>query len=135
MSNIKPSVLIVDDDRVYRFAAVKIIAATEMAGSIIECNDGQEALNFIKRHMDDPTNLPDIIFLDINMPVMNGWDFLTAFSTIASKLSKTIHVYVVTSSIDKTDVERAKEFSLITDYIVKPVTKETFSRLLRAVHV
>lgn len=135
MSNIKPSVLIVDDDRVYRFAAVKIIAATEMAGSIIECNDGQEALNFINRNIDAPTNLPDIIFLDINMPVMNGWDFLKAFSMVAHKLSKTIHVYVVTSSIDKSDVERSKEFSVVTDYIVKPVTKETFSRLLRAVHV
>ena len=135
MSNIKPSVLIVDDDRVYRFAAVKIIAATELAGSIIECNDGQEAVNFIKMNMDDSSNLPDIIFLDINMPVMNGWDFLKVFSALAPQLSKTIHIYVVTSSIDKSDIERSKEFSVVTDYIVKPVTKETFSRLLRAVHV
>jgi CheY-like chemotaxis protein len=135
MSNIKPTVLIVDDDRVYRFAAVKIIAATEMAGNIIECNDGQEALNFIKNNIDTPTNLPDIIFLDINMPVMNGWDFLKAFSVLVHQLPKTIHIYVVTSSIDKTDVERSKEFSVVTDYVVKPVTKETFSKLLSAVRV
>lgn len=135
MSNIKPTVLIVDDDSVYRFAAVKIIAATEMAGNIIECNDGQEALTFLKKNIDTPENLPDIIFLDINMPVMNGWDFLKVFSVLAHQLPKTIHIYVVTSSIDRTDVDRAKEFGVVTDYIVKPVTKETFSRLLSAVRV
>jgi two-component SAPR family response regulator len=135
MSNIKPSVLIVDDDNVYRFAAVKIIAATEMAGNIIECNDGQEALNFIRKNIEASRNLPDIIFLDINMPVMNGWDFLKSFSVLAHQLPKAIQIYVVTSSIDRTDVDRSKEFSVVTDYIVKPVTKETFSRLLSAVRV
>jgi CheY-like chemotaxis protein len=135
MSNIKPTVLIVDDDRVYRFAAVKIIAATGMAGTIIECNDGQEALNFIRKNIDKSTSLPDLIFLDINMPVMNGWDFLKAFTVIAHHVPKTIHIYVVTSSIDKTDVEHSKEFSVVTDYIVKPVTRETFGKLLSAVGV
>jgi CheY-like chemotaxis protein len=135
MHKLKPRVLLVDDDRVYRFAAVKTIASTELASEIIECNDGQEALNFIKQHIAHPHILPDIMFLDINMPVMNGWDFLKAFTFLIPEISKTIPIYIVTSSIDKSDIEHSKEFNAVTDYVVKPVFKETFSRILRAIHV
>lgn len=131
----RPRVLIVDDDRVYRFAAVKTIASTGLSGEIIECNNGQEAFNYIHQNIENADNLPDIIFLDINMPVMNGWDFLRVFDPLVPKISKSIPVYIVTSSIDSSDVEQSKEFNSVTDYVVKPVFKETFTRILHAIHV
>ena len=131
----KPNILIVDDDLVYRFAATKTIAATGLAEKIEECNNGLEALNFLKENMQQRQNLPDVIFLDINMPTMDGWEFLTAFENIVAQFSKTIHIYMVTSSIDKHDIQRSKEFASVSDYLVKPIFKETFSKILKAVHV
>jgi CheY-like chemotaxis protein len=131
----KPNILIVDDDLVYRFAATKTIAATGMSNRIDECNDGLEALNFLKEKIHQPQELPDVIFLDINMPTMDGWEFLNAFQSMLSEFPKTIHVYMVTSSIDKHDIQRSKEFYSVSDYLVKPIFKETFSNILKAVHV
>jgi|tagenome__1003787_1003787.scaffolds.fasta_scaffold17975028_1 CheY-like chemotaxis protein len=131
----KPNILIVDDDLVYRFAATKTIAATGLAERIEECNDGLEALTLLKKNIGYPENLPDVIFLDINMPTMDGWEFLIAFEKIVSEFSKTMHIYMVTSSIDKHDIQRSKEFATVSDYLVKPIYKETFSKILSTVHV
>jgi CheY-like chemotaxis protein len=131
----KPNILIVDDDLVYRFAATKTIAATGLAERIEECNDGLEALNLLKENIQQPQNLPDVIFLDINMPTMDGWEFLAAVDSIASHFPKPIHIYMVTSSIDKNDIQRSKEFGIVSDYLVKPIFKETFSKILHGVHV
>jgi len=131
----KPRVLIVDDDLVYRFAAIKTIAATGLAEEIVECNNGQEGISFLSQNLNNPEKLPDIIFLDLNMPVMDGWGFLKAFDKLASQISKPIHIYIVTSSIDKNDVVRSKEFHVISDYVVKPVFKETFNQILTGVKV
>ena len=134
MHGLKPNVLIIDDDPVYRFAAVRTIAATGLSGHITECNDGQEALDYLTNNASTPTNLPDIIFLDLNMPVMNGWDFLKAFHSYLHNVTKSIYVYIVTSSIDTSDMERSKEFGHVTDYLIKPVFKETFAQILNTVH-
>lgn len=131
----KPNILIVDDDLVYRFAATKTIAATGLAEKIVECNDGLEALNYLKENIHQPENLPDVIFLDINMPTMDGWEFLTSFDSITSQFPKPIQIYMVTSSIDKNDIQRSKQFATVSDYLVKPIFKETFGKILRGVHV
>ena len=131
----KPNILIVDDDLVYRFAATKTIASTGLAEKIEECSDGLEALSYLKENMQQPQNLPDVIFLDINMPTMDGWEFLKAFEPIISEFSKTMRIYMVTSSIDKHDIERSKQFVTVLDYLVKPIFKETFSRILNTVQV
>lgn len=120
---------------VYRFAAVRTISATGMVSKITECENGQEAVNYIEQALEKNEGLPDIIFLDINMPVMNGWDFLEKFKRIISGHSKTVHIYIVTSSIDQSDIERAKEYGNVTDYIIKPVSKEAFAKILSTVQV
>jgi len=133
MENIKPSVLIVDDDQVYRFAASKTIEATGFAQSVEECNNGLDALNFITHAIYSYSKLPDIIFLDINMPVMDGWEFLEAYRAMEEKLPDTINIYLVSSSVDKNDIMRSQQFKYVTDYLVKPVYKEKFSQVLQSV--
>ena len=76
---------------------------------------------------------PDIIFLDINMPVMDGWEFLEAYRAIEEKLPDTISIYLVSSSVDKNDIMRSRQFKYVTDYLVKPVYKEKFSQVLLSV--
>lgn len=135
MHHPKSNVLIVDDDLVYRFAAVRTIAATGMVTKVTECENGQEALNYINDTLTAGEELPDIIFLDINMPVMNGWDFLAKFKKVMAGHPKAVHVYIVTSSIDQSDMEHAREYGNVTDYIIKPVSKEAFARILTTVQV
>jgi CheY-like chemotaxis protein len=73
--------------------------------------------------------LPDIIFLDINMPVMDGWEFLNEFIKIKNNFEKKITLYVVSSSIDPRDLERAKSINLVTDYLIKPIELKKFEKI------
>lgn len=132
MENNKPAILLIDDDQVYRFAATKTIEATGLAQSVDECNNGLDALNFLTHAIYSYSKLPDIIFLDINMPVMDGWEFLEAYRSIEPTLLKEIKIYIVSSSVDHNDILHSKEFIHVSGYVIKPVYKEKFTEILRA---
>ena len=66
-----------------------------------------------------------ILFLDINMPVMNGWEFLERFEELDAELKKRIKIYILSSSVDKRDIEKAKADKNVMHYLIKPLTKET----------
>ena len=72
--------------------------------------------------------LPEIIFLDINMPIWDGWQFLEGFNSIG--ISEEIPVHIFTSSSANEDIERAKEFNLHNSYYVKPVSKDIIKSIL-----
>lgn len=75
-------------------------------------------------------DIPQIIFLDLNMPVMDGWEFLNEFSKIKNQIRKKIDLYVVSSSIDSRDIERAKSIDIVSDYLTKPIKLNDFERIL-----
>jgi CheY-like chemotaxis protein len=132
MTIIKPinTLCVVDDDKIYVYGLKKLIALKQLCPNLIEFPDGKEALEFLT----DPENtsrLPDVIFLDINMPVMDGWDFMENFARIKPHLGKKIVVYMVSSSINDADISRAKSISDITDYVVKPVTHDKLIELFK----
>lgn len=135
MKDQKTSILLVDDDLVYRYAATKTIKATGLAGKIEEYSNATDALNFIKANISNPETLPDVIFLDINMPAMDGWEFIDGFNPIASSVPKKIYIYIVSSSIDKSDISRAREIDIVTDYLIKPVFKERFAEILKSIRL
>jgi CheY-like chemotaxis protein len=93
-------------------------------------SDGERAINFLKDTSERPEQLPDIIFLDINMPIMDGWQFLEAYIRLKPTIGKTITIYMVSSSVDPADTERTKYISELSDYIVKPITPEQFKDLI-----
>jgi CheY-like chemotaxis protein len=72
-------------------------------------------------NVDNSSNLPDVIFLDINMPVMDGFQFMEEYIKLKPQLSKQITIYMATSSVDEVDIKRAKQISEIADYLVKPI--------------
>lgn len=124
------NVFIVDDDDIYQFTmgvALKNIPEVRLASTF---GDGAEALDHITTHLNEPDSLPDIIFLDINMPVMDGFQFMEEFVDLLPKLKKTIKVYLVSSSIDPKDIKKAKRIDAITDYLIKPIKSEDIRELL-----
>lgn len=131
MQEAKHNVCLIDDDNIYQFTARKIIESTGLVKSIQSFYNGKEAIDFFKDETNhNPDTLPDVIFLDINMPVMNGWEFLDEYNTFYSALPKRIVVYVVSSSIDDNDVRRSREYQAVSDYIIKPVNRSTYLELI-----
>lgn len=112
---------IIDDDSIYRFTMTKTLESTKLPVDILVFSDGEEALDFMLANLDKASELPDVIFLDIDMPVMDGFQFMEAYVKVKSKVGKHITIYMVSSSLDPRDIAKANKISAISDYIVKPV--------------
>lgn len=130
MNNPQHIICLIDDDKIYQFTAKKILESTGLSQNILPFYNGEEAIHFIMAQIQSPELLPDIIFLDINMPVMDGWQFLDAFKKITAQLPKNIIVYMVSSSVDDYDIRKSKEYVEVLDYVIKPINRERFEQLI-----
>lgn len=127
----KHIVCLIDDDNIYQYTARVILESTGLAKQIHSFYDGKEALNyFIEQLPANADALPDVIFLDINMPVMNGWEFLEEYNKLATSFPKPITVYMVSSSVNSTDMQRSRSYKSVSDYLVKPVNRNTYQELM-----
>lgn len=134
MSLVQHTVCLIDDDKIYQFTAKKMLEATGMTKHIQSFYDGSEALAFFSgENSKDESNLPDVIFLDINMPVMNGWEFLDEYEKLCNSFPKNMSLYVVSSSVDEADIRRSRQYGSVTDYIVKPITRMRYQELLEGI--
>lgn len=124
------SILVVDDDQIYRYMANKMLMATGLTVDITFCKNGAEAWNFLQGKKLKNETFPDIIFLDINMPVMNGWELLKKISSMIKKTVQKIEIYIVTSSQDEKDIKHSEQIDFISGYLVKPVLSHTFHEIL-----
>ncbi|GER58810.1 response regulator [Patiriisocius marinus] len=136
MTNSSPIKLscIIDDDDVYINLVKKIIDIKKLSENLLIFKNGQEALDYFKAIIENLNNeaFPEIILLDLNMPVMNGWNFLKEFTAIESPLKKKATLYIVSSSINQADINKSKEFSEVTNYLVKPVNIAEFEALFNS---
>ena len=92
--------------------------------------NGLEAIETIREKLNLGVNMPDLILLDINMPIMNGWQFLDEYHKLMERFKKPIYIYMVSSSVDDCDIQKSKEYSGVTDYIVKPINKIKYQELI-----
>ncbi|MEM0516725.1 response regulator [Aequorivita flava] len=113
---------IIDDDPIFVFGAKKVMQLANFCQSFMVFPNGKEALVKLKAIIESGENLPEIMLLDLNMPVMDGWQFLEEFTSIPTP--KKIQIYIVSSSLDPEDIERAKDFKSVNDYIIKPIAIE-----------
>jgi len=97
-----------------------------------EFKDGELAIDHLRKISDRPDLLPDIIFLDLSMPVMDGWEFLEEYSQLRCNLRKNIALFIVSSSISPEEVERSKNYSAVTDFLIKPLRAGKIEELLAA---
>lgn len=126
------TIYIIDDDKLFVFLTRKSIEETNMTTEIKEFGDGQMAIDELKKIAGHPDVLPDIIFLDLSMPVMDGWEFLKEYSALEPKIGKKIKLYIFSSSISPHDIERANGIGAVTDFIIKPLSKEKFIEVINS---
>lgn len=129
MAEIKKA-LIIDDDEVNNFICVRQIRAASFAEEAEFLLSGQEALDKLTSDAENaPENLPDIIFLDINMPMMSAWEFLQEYSPLSEKFSKEVKLFILSSSVYRKDQLRALDHDVVVDYLYKPLTKELLTKV------
>ena len=121
---------LVDDDTTYTFLTELLIIKSNKVKQVQVFNDARKAIDSLRSNIKNNELLPEVIFLDLNMPIMNGWDFLKEFKLIKTNLHKKIIIYIVTSSINPVDFEKAILTENVVDFIIKPITKEKFNILI-----
>jgi CheY-like chemotaxis protein len=109
-------ICIIDDDPIYQFLINKIIGKSKTGHDVMFFKNGKEAIDYFILDLDK--NLPEIILLDLEMPVMDGWDFLKGIDKL--RTDKT-DIYIVSSSISHEDKEKAKAFPKIKGHFSKPI--------------
>ncbi|OGU30183.1 MAG: hypothetical protein A2057_05810 [Ignavibacteria bacterium GWA2_35_9] len=131
MKNKLKCVMLVDDDHNDNFFHEREIKKTNPTIIVIKKNTGLEALEYLQSKKENIDMLPDLIFLDINMPGMNGWDFLQEYERLDKELQSRVIIIMLTTSDNDDDVARAKAWSFVSDYITKPLTEEIMVGIIK----
>lgn len=118
----KKIIWVIDDDAIYQTIINKLIQKSGVFSAHSSFINGKEAIHTLKNTLGNNDYLPDIILLDINMPVMDGWEFMEEIKLIKTKINKKIIIYIVSSSIAIEDKNKSKTFTDIIGYIPKPIS-------------
>lgn len=123
------SILLVEDDNITNFINKRLISKLEVAEDIRVATNGAEAISFIRKRLSSNDSCPELIFLDINMPVMDGFEFLQEFKRLQFEQKENVVIVVLTTSTNQNDIEKLKN-SGNTDFINKPLTKEKIQTIV-----
>src|ERR1700761_4273880 len=135
MSNINQpvSILLVDDDEINNFISIKLIKKALLNTEIMACLNGRFAIDqLLSIQKKDPAKLPDYILLDINMPIMNGWEFLDEYKRLGlDPLGKT-KIFIISSSVFSNDINKARSYPLVKSFISKPLSVDKIKEMFIA---
>lgn len=130
MATSRKRFLIVDDDPQNNILSKMALKRSLGDVEVITFHVPEPALEYIHSEFkDNDKDEKTTIFLDINMPTMTAWEFLKEFDTFKEALKKQFDIYILSSSVDPTDIQQAKTNSLVVDFIEKPLNKKTLVRL------
>ena len=124
-------ILIIDDDQISTFLTKRIVDSSLMAEHSQTFYQSEKALLNIKASLTEQTVLPDLILLDINMPVHDGWDFINELQKMPNY--KPITIVVLSSSIYKEDKDKSKTYPEIKGYLSKPLTVVKFDKIMQQI--
>ena len=112
-------IVLIDDDVIGVFLTERLLKREGFTENITSFQSAEEALGFLQNA--GPHELPHVIFLDLNMPIMDGWDFLDALKPQENRLLGRSHIYILTSSLAHSDLARIEDFPLVAGLIHKPL--------------
>ncbi len=122
-------VMLVDDNDTYNFINRRILEQMGFARSVQVQSSGIGALSYLEEHISEPDKLPDIIFLDIKMPLLNGHEFLYKLQRISQSETDKCKVVMLSSSGDEKDINQTKIYSNVIHFIQKPLTPSALEHL------
>lgn len=117
-------VFIIDDDPIHQRIAQIMIEKHKIYDEFKSYTEAGKALEYLQQNIAAADALPDVILLDLNMPVVDGWDFLEKFDTFRNALSKSIKIYIVSSSVDEKDIMRSQSYAYVHGFISKPLSPD-----------
>ncbi|MEP5613463.1 MAG: response regulator [Cyclobacteriaceae bacterium] len=125
-------IMLIDDNEDDNFIHERAIKKNDSANIVIAMQSGREALDYLKGKESHPESHPDLIFLDINMPEMSGWDFLKLYNTLDAELQSKVVVVMLTTSDNPDDQTKSGEFDALSDYKTKPLTAQMLDEVIDA---
>tara|TARA_R110002051_G_scaffold181460_1_gene250950 strand:+ start:21734 stop:22150 length:417 start_codon:yes stop_codon:yes gene_type:complete len=125
------TVCIIDDDPIFVYGTKILLNHNSWFGSsVLVYENGKEALDDLTALVKSEEKLPDVIFLDLNMPTMDGWEFLDEF--IQLPIQNRPKVFIVSSSIDQKDIQKAHSYAIVQDFIEKPLSHQVMDTIFKA---
>jgi CheY-like chemotaxis protein len=129
-NNAHPLVILVDDSAIDNFVNKKIINRYDFAENVIAFNKSREALAYlVNLSANENEELPSILFLDMEMPEIDGYEFLNAFDMLGERIKENIHIVILTSSINPADVEKCSKHESVLTFLHKPLVKHNLDEL------
>ncbi|MEN8839008.1 MAG: response regulator [Flavobacteriales bacterium] len=125
------SVLLIDDDEPTNFIAKMIVSKADLNNSTEAIQSGTKALEFLKKEELTHNDIPDLIFLDINMPTMNGWEFLEEYKELEIHKKKKIYLYMLTTSMNDEDEYRSQKYEHVDGFLIKPLTLKAYTEIVK----
>ncbi len=125
------TILCVDDDPITLMLCKKVITKCSFSNKIDIAKNGEEALKYFDALLlaNNYSIKPPLIFLDLNMPIIDGWEFLDHFNTLKYSVFHQIKVIILSSTIDPEDLKKSKKYPMVIDFLSKPITKEMLEYL------
>lgn len=120
MKDSKIDLLVIDDDDINIFIIKKIVEKTGYNINMVAKTNGQLAIDHLNTLLEDNIAFPQLVLIDINMPVLNGWEFLEAYDKL--QITQRVDMYMLSSSVYENDIEKAKTYKTVKGFISKPLS-------------
>ncbi len=127
----KINLLVIDDDDINIFIIKKIVEKADLNINMVSKGNDQQAIAYIKDLIANQEQFPNLMLIDINMPIMNGWEFIEAYQML--NVQQNVDMYILSSSVYENDIEKTKSYPLVKGFISKPLSIDRLKELVNAI--